>query len=63
MFRRWVRTLFRGGGEVGATDVYVLGVSSKPAKDTSPDQFLDSYVSFCNDFADRMRSTVVSHQK
>lgn len=30
---------------------------------TGPDQVLDSYVSLCNNFADRMRSTVVSHKK
>ena len=44
----------------GAIDVY--GPKSKKIyKKTGPDQFLDSYVSLCNNFADRMRSTVVSH--
>ena len=33
----------------------------KKKKKTAPDQFLDSYFSLCNNFADRMRSTVVSH--
>lgn len=32
-------------------------------KVTGPDQVLDSYVSLCNNFADRVRSTVVSHKK
>lgn len=29
-------------------------------KNTGADQFLDSYVSLCDNFADRMRITVVS---
>ena len=33
----------------------------KKKKNTDPDEFLESYVSLCNDFTDRMRSTVVSN--
>ena len=52
---------FLGEGGVGSIDVYGLGATSKPTKDTSSDQSIDSLVSLCNDFADRTCSNIVSH--
>ena len=55
---RWVRNrVICGFG--------VIAISfPKPKKKVKgPDQVLDSYVSLCNNFADRMRSTVVSQKK
>ena len=40
-----------------------VSVVPKPRQNSGPDQFLDSYISSRNYFADRMRSTAVSYEK